>query len=242
MRIGILSDIHSNLEALESVLEFAKTQDIDQYVCIGDIVGYGADPNKCIDIVKGLTSKIVAGNHDFGVCDLTDISYFNDVARKAIEWTRKVIKKEHMDFLRTLPLVMESGNAFFVHATPSSPDRWNYILTVYDAMKEFGFFENHFCFVGHSHQPDVFLIKPDKQVSIFMNDLLVSNKQERYIVNAGSVGQPRDNNPKACFLVYDADEQSIAFSRIEYDIKKTQTKILNACLPPFLAQRLEIGR
>ncbi len=242
MRIGIISDIHSNLEALKTVLESAEMQNIDEYICLGDIVGYGANPNECIDMVKELTSRIIAGNHDFGVCNLTDTSYFNDVARKAIEWTKKVIRKENMDFLKSLPLVMEYQNIFFVHSTPSFPDEWNYVLSMYDAMKEFNFFENPICFVGHSHQPVIFSINPDNEIGSSIDDSLVLKNRKRYIVNAGSVGQPRDGNSKASFLVYDNEKKSVTFSRIEYDVKKTQTKILDAGLPPFLAQRLEIGR
>lgn len=242
MRVGIISDIHSNLEALNAVLAYARNQRIDEYVCLGDIVGYGANPNECINTVRKFTTRIVAGNHDFGVCNRTDTSYFNDVAQKAIEWTKKVITKENMDFLKSLPLEMEYRNACFVHSTPSFPDRWNYILSMYDAMREFDFFENPVCFIGHSHQPAIFTINPDNEIGTSIDDSLVFKKGKRYIVNAGSIGQPRDGNPAASFLVYDVDKKSITFSRIKYDIKKTQEKILDAGLPPFLAQRLEIGR
>jgi len=242
MKIGILSDIHSNLEALKAVLYQAKKQHVDEYFCLGDIVGYGANPNECIDIVRELTTRIVAGNHDFGVCNLTDISYFNDVAKKAIEWTRTVIRKENMDFLKSLPLAMEYQNVFFVHSTPSSPDEWDYILSMNDAMREFSFFENPACFVGHSHQPVIFTINAYNEIGVSIDELLAFNNSKRYIINAGSVGQPRDGNPRASLLVYNVDDKSITFSRIKYDVKKAQTNILNAGLPPFLAQRLGIGR
>ena len=242
MRIAIISDIHSNLEALNAVLDYTKTEHIDEYICTGDIVGYGANPNECIDIVKELTNRIVAGNHDFGVCNLTDTSYFNNVAKKAIEWTKKEIKNENMDFLKSLPLIIEYKNMLFVHSAPSSPARWNYILSMFDAMNEFNFFENPLCFVGHSHQPVIFSINYDCEIGTSVENSITLNKKKRYIINSGSVGQPRDGNPKASFLIYDTDKKSITISRISYDIKKAQRKIIEVGLPSFLAERLEIGR
>ncbi|MCK4577090.1 metallophosphoesterase family protein [candidate division WOR-3 bacterium] len=242
MRIGILSDIHSNLEALNAVIESAKEQNVDEYICLGDIVGYGANPKECIDIIKGLTTKIVAGNHDYGVCGLTNISYFNDVAKKAIEWTKETITQDYIDFLKSLPLVLEYKEGLFVHSTPSYPDSWNYILSMYDAKREFKFFDQNFCFIGHSHQPVTFSINSEEEIGASIDDTLICVDSKRYIANSGSVGQPRDGNPKASYLIYDIEKKSISFSRVLYDIRKCQTKILDAGLPPFLAQRLEIGR
>jgi predicted phosphodiesterase len=242
MRIGILSDIHSNLEAFESVINYAESENVDEYICLGDIVGYGANPNRCVEIVRDLTSKIVAGNHDYGVCGKTDIYYFNDVARQALKWTRENISEENLAFLRSLPLKLEDEQSIFVHSTPSSPEDWNYIMNMYDSVKEFKQLEKKLCFIGHSHQPVIFSTTLDNQVSESLDESLIFNKNKKYIVNAGSIGQPRDGNPKASFLLYDTDKDKITYSRIEYDIKKAQDKIIKAGLPPFLAKRLEIGR
>lgn len=242
MRIGILSDIHSNLEAFEAVINYAENEKVDEYLCLGDIVGYGTNPNRCVEIVRDLTPKIVAGNHDYGVCGKTDIYYFNDVARQAIKWTRKNISAENVDFIKSLPLKIEDENSVFVHSTPSSPEKWNYIMNMYDSIKEFKQLKKKLCFIGHSHQPVIFSMTSDYEVSSSIDDSLIFNKNKKYIVNAGSIGQPRDGNPKASFLLYDTDKNKITYSRIEYDIKKTQDKIIKAGLPAFLAKRLEIGK
>jgi diadenosine tetraphosphatase ApaH/serine/threonine PP2A family protein phosphatase len=242
MRIGILSDVHSNLEALTAVLEDAKKQNIDDYVCVGDIVGYCANPNECIDIIRDLSRNSIAGNHDFGVCSLTDITFFNDFAKRAIEWTKKVIKVDHLSFLKSLPLSCEIEDLLFVHSSPSSPDTWNYVLSMYDAKREFDFFSNQICFIGHSHQPVTFSVNSKNELGSSIENMIEISKNKRYIINAGSVGQPRDGNPKASYCIYDSKEGTVSFKRIPYDIESTQEKIIKAGLPLFLAKRLERGR
>ncbi len=242
MRIGIISDIHSNLEAFTAILEYARGENIDEYVCLGDIVGYGANPNECIDLMRNLTDKVVAGNHDFGVAKMTNISYFNEAAQTAIMWTRKRIDNDKVEYIKTLPLVCEYQSLFFVHSSPSQPDSWNYILTMNDALKEFELFDNKICFIGHSHQPTVFTINSENEIGCSISDFLTVDNKKRYIINAGSIGQPRDGNPKSAFLVYDTEKRSITFLRIAYDIEKAQKKIRDAGLPAFLAERLGVGR
>ncbi len=242
MKIGIISDIHSNLEALQAILDSARKQHVDEYICLGDIVGYGANPNECIDIMRNLTGKFVAGNHDFGVCGLANIAHFNNAAIKAIEWTKTVMVPEHIAFLKSLPLLLNHNNKLFVHATPSYPDSWAYILSMNDAIREFGFFDNWLCFVGHSHQPVTFTINQEHKIGSSIDNSFACTEKKRYIINAGSVGQPRDGNPESSYVIFDTALNKITFFRIPYDIKMCQEKILNAGLPSFLAQRLEIGR
>jgi diadenosine tetraphosphatase ApaH/serine/threonine PP2A family protein phosphatase len=242
MRIAVLSDVHSNLEALLAVLHACNNEQINEYICLGDIVGYGADPNDCVSLIHDLTTHIVAGNHDHGVCELTNIVYFNDVAQKAIEWSKQVMDKKHIRFLASLPLVIEHRDIVFVHAAPSFPDSWNYILSMNDAMREFGFFEQQCCFVGHSHQPVVFSLNDENEIGSSIDESLGCVKNKRYIINAGSVGQPRDGDPRACFVIYDTEKKQITFRRVSYNIGACQEKIMIAGLPPFLAQRLEVGR
>jgi predicted phosphodiesterase len=242
MRIAILSDVHSNLEALRAVLASAKREGVDEYLCLGDIVGYGANPNECVSIIGDLTGKIVAGNHDHGVCELTSIEYFNAAAQKAIEWSRREMLKKHKDTLKALPLIMEHDDTLFVHATPSFPDSWNYIFSMNDAMREFGFFENQLCFVGHTHQPLAFSLTNENEIGTSMDESFNLSPHKRYIINAGSVGQPRDGDSRASYIIFDDKPQTVSFRRVPYDIVSCQEKILNAGLPPFLAQRLEVGR
>lgn len=242
MRIAVLSDVHSNLEALQAVLGAARGEQIDEYICLGDIVGYGADPDHCVSLIHELSSHIVAGNHDHGVCERTNILYFNDAAQKAIAWSKREMLRKHIRFLSSLPLILEHRGMLFAHATPSCPETWNYILNMDDALREFGFFEEHLCFVGHSHQPAVFSINADNEIGSSIDESLTCNPHKRYIINAGSVGQPRDGDPRASYVIYDSKERQLTFRRVPYDIAACREKILNAGLPPFLAQRLEMGR
>ena len=225
MRIAVVSDIHSNVVALENVLRRIEQEKVDKIYCLGDIVGYGPDPNDCIKLIRSVTDKIVMGNHDSAVINQTDILLFNAYAREATEWTRRVISDENYEFLMTLPLKISEDDLLFVHSTPLIPEDWNYILTQYGAEKQFNYFSEQVCFIGHSHRPEVF-----KAID------------GRYILNAGSVGQPRDGNPESCFLIYDTDDQSHVFIREKYDVKKVYKRILQTGLNEFLGERLLVGR
>ncbi len=242
MRIGILSDVHSNLESLQAVLDACEKEQIDEYVCLGDTVGYGANPNECVTLIRDLTGHLVAGNHDQGVTGDTSISYFNDAAKKAVAWSKRIMSKEHLRFLSSLPLTLEYHGMLFVHSTPSFPEEWKYIVSIDNAMHEFAFFEQRCCFVGHSHQPGVFSINDDHEMGSSIDESLQCIETKRYIINAGSVGQPRDGDPRASYVIFDTETKRLTFRRIAYDIATCQEKILRAGLPPFLAQRLEMGR
>lgn len=242
MRIVILSDVHSNLEALHAVLDACKTEQIDEYVCLGDTVGYGADPNDCAGMIREVTPHTVAGNHDQGVTGKTSIAYFNDAAQRAIQWSKRIITESNVRFLDSLPLTIERHGMLFVHATPSCPDEWHYIMNMNDAIHEFGFFEQQFCFVGHSHQPCVFSINAEHEIGYSIDESLKCIHGKRYIINAGSVGQPRDGDPRASYVIFDTEAKEAFFRRVPYDIATCKEKILRAGLPPSLAERLEIGR
>ena len=225
MRIAVVSDIHSNVVALENVLRRIEQEKVDKIYCLGDIVGYGPDPNDCIKLIRSVTDKIVMGNHDSAVINQTDILLFNAYAREATEWTRRVISDENYEFLMTLPLKISEDDLLFVHSTPLIPEDWNYILTQYGAEKQFNYFSEQVCFIGHSHRPEVF-----KAID------------GRYILNVGSVGQPRDGNPESCFLIYDTEDQSQVFVREKYDVKKVYKRVIQAGLNEFLGERLLVGR
>ena len=225
MRIAVVSDIHSNVVALENVLKRIEQEKVDKIYCLGDIVGYGPDPNDCIKLIRSVTDKIVMGNHDSAVINQTDILLFNAYAREATEWTRRVISDENYEFLMTLPLKISEDDLLFVHSTPLIPEDWNYILTQYGAEKQFNYFSEQVCFIGHSHRPEVF-----KAID------------GRFILNVGSVGQPRDGNPESCFLIYDTEDQSQVFVREKYDVKKVYKRVIQAGLNEFLGERLLVGR
>ena len=242
MRFGVISDIHGNLEALEAVLVFLKKERIDEVFCLGDTVGYGANPNECIDLLKATTDRNIAGNHDWAAVGLTDISRFNRFARAAITWTAQVLTEASKEFLRGLPLTLVKGEFLFVHGTPSSPASWGYLFDTGDARREFSAFSEKVCFIGHSHTPLIFAQRPGGFVYKldFLDHCL--EREYQYIINVGSVGQPRDLHPDAAFGICDTVKQRFTLTRVPYDIKTAQEKILKAGLPPILAERIEVGQ
>jgi diadenosine tetraphosphatase ApaH/serine/threonine PP2A family protein phosphatase len=238
---AIISDIHGNLEALEAVKTEIGEVSPGKILCLGDIVGYGASPNECIEVTKGLASVTVAGNHDFGVTGQTDISYFNYYARQAIIWTARAIKSEYSEYLRQLPLSHIEDNHFrIVHATPSEPGKWNYIFNHQQALREFKSFAERVCFIGHSHQACIFEMMDEETIIVNSDHIKIADGR-RYIINVGSVGQPRDGDPRACLCVYDEDKGEAVIKRVAYDVDAAKRRILDAQLPPVLANRLSWG-
>lgn len=244
MRLAVISDIHGNLEALEAVLEHLEGQGVDQVVCLGDIVGYGADPNLCCDRVREVARKVVAGNHDHASVGLADPSLFNEPARRAINWTRPMLLQDHRRYLEGLPLTITVPEAetTLVHSTPRQPEAWRYLFSGADAVEEFGAFHTLCCFVGHTHVPVAFVERPDGAVASLALDRLRLQEGYRYLINVGSVGQPRDGNPDAAYLVLDREASKCELHRVIYDVQTAQKKILQAGLPPVLAERLAHGR
>jgi len=241
MRIAIFSDIHGNLEALSAVLKYLEEDGITNYICGGDVVGYGANPNECLDTVAALDCPVIMGNHDHAALGLTDITYFNPTARAALLWTRETLTLERKKFLKQLEFTYQADNMFLVHASPRHPDQWEYILSLEAAEINFKYFTEQVCFIGHSHQPFFVGIAGNEQIELITENPLSLKKDCRYIINIGSVGQPRDGNPNSAIVIFDTDALTISLIRIPYDIKKAQTKIIDAGLPHSLAQRLENG-
>ena len=241
MKYVIISDIHANLEALEAVRKEIDGISPDKVLCLGDLVGYGASPNECVEAARSISDVTVAGNHDFGAVGRTDIAYFNMYAREAILWTAKALKKENFDYLsgRSLSEAVDDSMRM-VHATPRDPERWNYIFSHEQALDEFGAFEEQICFIGHSHQPIIYELM-DSETLIVNSDRVHVREGRRYLVNVGSVGQPRDGNPRAAVCVYDLDKSEIAIKRVEYDVEGAKKRIIDAGLPPVLANRLSWG-
>lgn len=241
MRYGIFSDIHSNLPALETVLDAYRKEKIDRYFCVGDIVGYAANPIECIEAVKELNPVFVAGNHDFAVVDLKDIQYFNPIAQEAIFWTKSVLRDEEKEFLRILPLVYEEEGFSLVHATLDNPQEFDYLSNEIVAKRTFELMKNNLLFVGHTHIVGTF-IQEDNLISYSQEEEMQLSSNKRYIVNVGSIGQPRDRNPKPSFCIFDSDARTIEIKRIGYNVAEAQKRIIEAGLPSFLADRLLIGK
>ena len=232
MRIAIISDIHSNLEALTKAMEVIDQQSVDKIICLGDIVGYGANPNECIELVRQRCDIVIKGNHEEAVLDISVAEHFTDNARSAIIWTINQITEENLSYFQTLPLVYKTNDALFVHASPCEPSEWNYIFEENAALHTFHCFSESICFIGHTHMPAIFSIK-GRASRITQN--------ERYLINVGSVGQPRDRNTQLSFGIIDTDKWQYKNIRASYDVETTVKKILSTDLPASLGQRLLLG-
>ncbi len=237
MRYAVISDVHANLEALNAVLKKIDKYPLDKLLFLGDSVGYGPNPNECVEILKEKTDIILAGNHDRAAVGMIDITNFNPYARAAIEWTHKTLTPENRAFLKTLPLTAVLDTILLVHSTPNEPELWRY-LNRRNADMYFHLFKEKICFVGHSHEPAIIECSPSGTI-IVHRDKAAIKEGHRYIINAGSVGQPRDNNPEAAYTVL--QKNSIAIKRVSYDIVFTQKKMKDAELPLMLIERLSKG-
>ena len=240
MKLAILSDIHGNYDALRAVLGSLSLQGIQTYVCLGDIVGYGPEPAACLHTLIRYNAIIVAGNHDCAVTDKLPVTSFNALAKEAIHWTREQLGPDDLEFLAALPLVERVDGADFVHGALYTPELFDYVQTSYDAALSMSCMKNPVCFVGHSHVPITFL-QQDYIRYTTQNEIPLS-AGERILVNVGSVGQPRDKDPRACFAVYDTTEKVISIQRVRYDVDAVVAKLRAAGLPPALGERLRVGR
>ena len=242
MRYIVISDIHGNLPAFESVAGSFPEAGGDNIICAGDIVGYGAEPNECIGMTVSLGARSVMGNHDAAAVDAADITRFNEWAKEAVLWTRENLTPSGRDHLSALPLVLEEERFTVVHGTLHSPEEFMYMDTGARAMHTFEVMDTDLCFLGHSHVPGVFTLRGGRVFYRSYGDKITLEKGLKYIVNAGSVGQPRDGDRRACYCVYDPDRQEIEFRRVEYDVKAARERIIDAGLPECLGDRLLYGR
>ncbi|MBI3600219.1 MAG: metallophosphoesterase family protein [Nitrospinae bacterium] len=242
MRYAIFSDVHSNLEAFQSVLQEIEKLHVDKRLFLGDIVGYGANPNEAIDLLKGTADVTLAGNHDFAAIDMTDVSYFNPHAKEAILWTKDVLTPAHKEFLKGLPVDTVVDSITLAHSSPKEPQMWHYIFNIFDAIENFEYFNTRLCFIGHSHHPVVIERNSEGKTNASKDQIIQLNEASKYIINAGSVGQPRDKNPQACFVIYDSGNMTVEFKRVQYDIASAQEKMRKEGLPDYLIERLAYGK
>jgi len=240
MKYAIIADIHSNLEALRVVLEDAKNQKCTHYVCLGDVVGYNANPKECLDIVRDMGMPCVKGNHDEYCSSETNLEGFNPHAAEAIQWTRQQLTEEDRQWLKELKYIRLVASFQVVHATLDGPQRWGYVFDRLAAAASFTYQNTAVCFFGHTHVPVAFIRDSVVRGGTYSKFKIEAGR--KYFVNVGSVGQPRDGNPKAAYVIYDMDEGSIELRRLDYDIAAAQSKIMAAGLPPRLAERLALGK
>ena len=240
LRYGIFSDIHSNLEALDAVLHDAIEQKCTHYVCLGDIVGYNADPHECVERVRAMDCPVVKGNHDEQASLIESSRDFNELAESAIRWTRDHLSEEDKTWLRDLRLQRQVRDFTIVHATLDTPAQWAYVFNNLDAAASFTYQHTTVCFFGHTHVPMAFI--RDDGVRRIKIDQLHIESGKKYFINAGSVGQPRDADWRAAYCVFDIENDVVELRRVRYQLDAAQNKILNAGLPPLLAERLALGR
>jgi diadenosine tetraphosphatase ApaH/serine/threonine PP2A family protein phosphatase len=232
MLIGIISDIHSNLPALEAVLASLDDLAAERIYCLGDTVGYGPFPVGCLNLVRQRCAVVLQGNHDSGVIGETSIHDFNIFGLKAVLWTREVLSDDEMAYLRSCPLTWHDNSIMLAHASPKQPFSWNYLHSITSAIDAFDAFHQNDCFVGHTHLP--LIVGEDGSVNRVPRGV-------RRIINVGSVGQPRDGNPAAAFGTYDTATREFKLRRVSYDIDRTAEAIREEGLPEFLARRLYQG-
>jgi predicted phosphodiesterase len=241
MRYAVFSDIHSNLQALEAVLAAYASEHIDAYLCIGDIVGYGADPNECIQRVAALPAVTVAGNHDQAALGIFSSQDFNPEAQEALRWTSERLSGSSRAFLASLPLVHATPDLVMVHGSLDAPESFRYLTAASGCAPTFERMERAVCFVGHTHVPVVFVREPDGAVRYQDAEVTTVMPDRRYIVNVGSVGQPRDSVPQATYCIYDTQRSTIEIRRRPYEVFTARRRIIEAGLPQFLGDRLLTG-
>jgi diadenosine tetraphosphatase ApaH/serine/threonine PP2A family protein phosphatase len=243
MRIGILGDIHGNLEALTAVVASLREEGVDEWVQVGDIVGYGPQPSECIDVVRELRCVVCLGNHDAAVLGILDTAYFNNFARTAIEWTRARLRPSDLEYLASLQLVVEKPVYTVVHGSLHMPDQFGYVVSPVEARDSLSLQRTFMCFVGHSHVPAIYMQRASGQLDVVFQSESEVNvaTYARVLMNVGSVGQPRDEDPRATYALYDTETKVSAIRRVAYDIAGVQQKIRRAGLPEMLAHRLSLG-
>ena len=241
MRFAIFSDIHANLEALEAVLADATGQGCTEFVCLGDVVGYNANPHDCVEIVRRMDCPIVKGNHDEQASLLESSRNFNELAERAIDWTRANLSDEDKQWLRDLRFSRPVRDFTIVHSTLDTPEQWGYVFNNLDAAASFTYQHTPLCFYGHTHVPIAF-VRDDDGVKRVKVEQLQIESGKKYFVNVGSVGQPRDGDWRAAYCIYDTEKNVVEQRRIKYDLETAKKKIIDADLPRLLAERLGIGR
>jgi predicted phosphodiesterase len=251
MRYAVLSDIHGNLEALTAVMDRLASEPVDQCLCLGDVMGYGADPAACLERLQACGAVVVAGNHDVACVGKLDLGWFNEAAKAAVMWTRDQLSFTELDCLRRFPLTTTVGPFTLVHGTLRHPERFEYLVDVAQAVDTMVACRTLMCLVGHTHLPCIveydrthrrltrILTGSDEVGSVTYHD---DADTWRYVVNPGSVGQPRDGDPRACYAIVDTARKHVTVHRVSYDVASAQRKIRQAGLPDFLAERLAVGR
>ena len=237
---AILGDVHANLDALNVVLDDCRRQGVTDFLCTGDVVGYNAAPHECMDIIRAIGCPVVVGNHDFYVSSSQDLDDFNPAAA-VVEWTRRQLSEEELYWLRNLPFSQTQMGITLVHATMDNPGNFGYVFDNLQAEANFTFQKTPVCFHGHTHCPMIFEKQMGGVFRIDAQDFTLPIGR-KYFINVGSVGQPRDGDPRATYVLYSPKTRQVRFRRLEYDVAAAQERIRLAGLPERLAERLQFGQ
>jgi len=246
MKYAIISDIHGNIEALDSVIQYLDEEKVDKLLCLGDTVGYGANPNECVEKIRRYSFRTILGNHDLVAIGIESGDNFTNQARDAIMWTKNMLRDDLKNYMSSLSIQEKlDNNIILVHGSPVDKDE--YLIYNYQIRACYGFIEKNMplvkmCFFGHTHYQAIWIKENNNILTPSLSEKEISvNPANIYLVNPGSVGQSRGQGPLACFVIYDSEKQILSFKKITYDYKKAAAKIIEAGLPPFLAARLEQG-
>ena len=243
MRYGVLGDIHSNLTALTAVLDSLSRERVDRLLSVGDVVGYGAAPHDCIALLREADAVVVMGNHDAACIDRLDTRYFNAYAKEAVHWTKSVLTQDERSWLDALPLTQHLEHCSVAHGTLYRPELFDYIQSPQDADPSLDIMPLPVCFVGHTHVPVTLMrLRDDPHRTAYTTDCVIdTDDAHRALVNVGSVGQPRDEDPRTGYAIYDSETGRVEIHRLEYDIEREAARIRSVGLPEMLADRLFLG-
>ncbi|MGL1936601.1 MAG: metallophosphatase family protein [Fibrobacterales bacterium] len=242
MLLGIFSDIHSNIQALQAVNSDMESRGVEKKVCLGDLVGYGGNPNECVDMVRSMSEICILGNHDSVAIENELPENFNPYALKVMNWTREILTTESLDYLKNLQYKIVEHDCLFVHSSPKSPADWCYVSSLDDAVDAFEFFKQQVCFIGHTHCPNIIVKESGQSFKVLEESEYTIIGDERVLVNVGSVGQPRDRDPQASYCTFNTETKEMLLIKVPYDIEAAQQTMIEHDLPEYLVNRLSEGR
>ena len=242
MRYGFFSDVHANEEALRAAIKDFKKENLAKVFFLGDAVGYGPSPNECVSLIDEITDIKIMGNHDYAALGLIETDLFNHFAQESMEWTMGQLNDKSRKIMAEFVLDYRFRLFHLVHSTPREPQNWYYLLDLDEAEDNFPYFSKQVCLIGHSHRPAIIKKYQDRHCFLFEEEETIIETGFKYIINIGSIGQPRDGTSKGCYLIYDTKGKLAKLKRVEYDVEKTQAKMRKMELPQYLIDRLSVGR
>ena len=242
MKYGFFSDVHANLEALKACIIDFRAEKLDKLFFLGDAVGYGPNPDECVKLIDDVAEVKLMGNHDYAALGLMETEYFNQYAAASMGWTKDSISQKTIEIMSDFELTHEIDDILLVHSSPREPENWHYILDMEDAEENFDYFKQRICLLGHTHRPYIVFRSETGDAALSKETEETLKDDYRYLINIGSVGQPRDGDPRSCYLIYDNETGIVKLKRVQYDVKRTQKVMAEIGLPEYLIDRLAVGR